>query len=68
MAPSMSEKAQTVTDAASVRSTSTMSSLRALLPSRKTDSDKKQKRQSKAETTEGRAVRMQARADYMAMR
>ena len=66
MAPSTNEKTSTVTDASSIRSTSTMSSLKALLPSKR--SDRKEKTRSKPETVEQKAIRREAAAVYMSMR
>ncbi|EXJ77102.1 hypothetical protein A1O3_10260 [Capronia epimyces CBS 606.96] len=61
-----------MTDAASIRSTSTMSSLKALLPSTsknsKSNSEKKEKSRPKAETVEQRAVKWEARGVYMSLR
>ena len=66
MAPSMNEKSNAGADASSIRSTSTMSSLKALLPSKK--SNNKEKPRSTPETLEQKATRREATAVYMSMR
>lgn len=73
----MSEKqtssAASMADNASMRSTSTMSSLKALLPSHNKDKEAKNNNKNKKaalprETIEEQATRRQAAATYLAMR
>ncbi|KAL6247765.1 hypothetical protein RBB50_005113 [Rhinocladiella similis] len=70
MAPShnsSSEKNNTMTDAASIRSTSTMSSLKALLPRKQDKKEKARSPKPKAPTQEEQTLKMEARATYMSM-
>merc|ERR1712000_27510 len=61
-------KTGNVTETASIRSTSTMSSLKALLPGKRSDKEeKKEKPRPEAPTPEERARSMEARATYMSM-
>lgn len=66
-----SSSTASMADNASMRSTSTMSSLKALLPSHNKDKeakDKKKKASLPRETVEAQATRREAAATYMAMR
>ncbi|KIW58134.1 hypothetical protein PV05_02682 [Exophiala xenobiotica] len=70
MSPSLAtqDKTGNVTETASIRSTSTMSSLKALLPGKRSDKEeKKEKPRPEAPTPEERARSMEARATYMSM-
>ncbi|KIV84140.1 hypothetical protein PV11_06113 [Exophiala sideris] len=64
MASSANEKASAQIDVASIKSTSTMSSLKALLPKR---SNKQDKPQPKEQTPEQKALRKETSATYMSM-
>ncbi|KAK5371253.1 hypothetical protein LTR20_006654 [Exophiala xenobiotica] len=74
MSPSLAtqdkDKTGTMAETASIRSTSTMSSLKALLPGNKRSDrkeEKKEKPRPKAPTPEERARSMEARSTYMSM-
>ena len=60
----MNEKANPKTEAASIKSTSTMSSLKALLPKRSNTQDKPR---PKEQIPEQKALRKEASATYMSM-
>ncbi|KIW39972.1 uncharacterized protein PV06_08531 [Exophiala oligosperma] len=62
-----SEKNNTMTDTASIQSTSTMSSLKALLPSKRNKKEKAHSPKPKEPTQEEQALKMEARATYMSM-
>jgi hypothetical protein len=71
MSPSLAtqNKTGTMAETASIRSTSTMSSLKALLPGKRSDKkeEKKEKPRPKAPTPEERARSFEARSTYMSM-
>ncbi|KIX05493.1 uncharacterized protein Z518_06365 [Rhinocladiella mackenziei CBS 650.93] len=66
MSPSTKEKTNAVAETSSIRSTSTMSSLKALLPTKRPN--KEEKPRLRPETIEQKALRREASAAYMAMK